>query len=44
MEEFIIEGKSVSILGKEDIDQEINRAAIDRRQINFSGKNLNFYL
>lgn len=42
MEEFIIAGKPVSILGKEEIDQEIERAVVERRQINFSGKNLKF--
>ena len=42
MEEFIIAGKPVSILSKEEIDQEIDRAVVERRQINFSGKNLKF--
>ena len=42
MEEFIIAGKPVSILSKEDIDLEIDQAIAERRKINFEGKNLKF--
>jgi len=38
MEEFIVEGKLVTILGKEEIDQEIERAAFERRSIDFQVK------
>jgi cytoskeletal protein CcmA (bactofilin family) len=42
MEEFIIAGKPVSILSKEEIDLEIDQALAERRKINFEGKNLKF--
>jgi len=42
MEEFIIAGKPVSILSKEEIDLEINQAIVERRKINFEGKSLKF--
>ena len=40
MEEFIIGGKPVMVLNKDDIEHEITQAAIDRREANFSGKTL----
>jgi cytoskeletal protein CcmA (bactofilin family) len=42
MEEFIIGGRPVSILSKQDIDREIDKAALDRREADFRGKNLKF--
>jgi len=42
MEEFIIAGQPVSILNKEEIDREINNAALDRREADFRGKSLKF--
>jgi cytoskeletal protein CcmA (bactofilin family) len=42
MEEFIIAGRPVSILSKEEIDQEIDKATLDRREADFSGKSLKF--
>lgn len=42
MEEFIIAGKAVSILDKEDIDREIDKATLDRREADFRGKSLKF--
>jgi hypothetical protein len=42
MEEFIIDGKSFSILSNEEIRWEIEQAAAEHREINFRGKNLKF--
>jgi uncharacterized protein YjbI with pentapeptide repeats len=42
MEEFIIAGRPVAILSKEDIDHEIDKATLDRREADFRGKNLKF--
>ena len=42
MEEFIIAGRPISILSKQEIDDEIERANLDRREANFSGKSLKF--
>lgn len=42
MEEFIIANRPVSILNKEEIDQEIYKATVDRRDADFRGKNLKF--
>jgi len=40
MEEFIIGGKPVLVLGNDDIKNEIAKAALDRREANFSGKTI----
>ncbi len=42
MEEFIIADRPVLILNKEDIDREIYKATLDRREADFRGKNLKF--
>lgn len=42
MEEFIIAGRPVSVLSKGEIDREIDKAALDRREADFRGKNLQF--